>query len=162
PFGYDGHYCAVDRRENPTAAACGYFQSGIRVFDIRDPMHPAEIAYFNPPAQSASKAQLTGSEHASSAVGIDANLSTDWCSSPPRFVAPDQLWVTCQDNGFMALRFTNGAWPIKDAVTSPAAATAGDTGHYGGAALPGLWLPLLLAALRRRFLASPHAGFRCY
>jgi hypothetical protein len=37
------------------------------------------------------------------------NLTTDWCTSPPRFVGTDQLWVTCQDNGFLALRFTNGA-----------------------------------------------------
>ena len=44
------------------------------------------------------------------ATGGTTELSTDWCSSPPRFVG-DQLWVTCQDNGFMALRFTNAAAP---------------------------------------------------
>lgn len=132
-FGYDSHYCDVDRRDNPTALACGFFQSGIRVFDIRDPAAPREIAYFNPPAQSDARARLGGSEHAA-AYGLlptllpsansvynylmtlgqlsDANLSADWCSSPPRFVG-DQLWVTCQDNGFMVLRFTNGAYPLQ-------------------------------------------------
>lgn len=112
-FGYEGHYCGVDRKINPTAIACGYFQSGVRVFDIRDPLAAKEIAYYNPPAQSEKKAQLAGSEHASSALGFTADLSTDWCSSPPRFVGSDQIWVTCQDNGFMALKFTNEAYPLK-------------------------------------------------
>jgi hypothetical protein len=107
-FGYDGHYCEVDRPTDPTALACGYFQSGVRVFDIRDPFSPREIAYFNPPAQTGKNTQLQGSEHA---VG-GGELTADWCSSPPRFVG-NQLWVTCQDNGFLALRFTNNAYAIR-------------------------------------------------
>lgn len=116
-FGYEAHYCEADRKEDPTALACGYFESGVRVFDIRDPHRPSEIAYFNPPAQVGKAAELTGSEHAMGlAASQGANLTTDWCSSPPRFVMQPngeaQLWVTCQDNGFMALRFTNGVWPL--------------------------------------------------
>lgn len=137
-FGYEAHYCSVDRTRNPTALACEFFQSGIRVFDIRDPLTPREIAYFNPPAQVGKRAQLQGSEHATGlglvppasdqsgnvlvgasnyainlATRSTADLSADWCSSPPRFVAPDQLWVSCQDNGFMVLRFSNGAYPMR-------------------------------------------------
>jgi hypothetical protein len=130
-FGYAPHYCSLDRETNPTALACGYFQSGIRVFDVRDPLHAREIAYFNPPAQTGKAALLPGSDHAGSpplgkltglqqvdpaAVqsggGSAADLTADWCSSPPQFVN-DQLWVTCNDNGFMALKFTNGAYPLK-------------------------------------------------
>lgn len=115
-FGYEGHYCTADRPANPTALACGYFQSGIRVFDIRDPRHPREIAYYNPPAQQAKAAELTGSEHAQGIVGGEIGgkamaLTADWCSSPPRFVGRDQLWATCQDNGFLVLRFTHHVNP---------------------------------------------------
>jgi len=115
-FGYEGHYCAVDRQENPTAVACGYFQSGIRVFDIRDPHKPREIAYYNPPAQVGKNSQIPGSEHAGGlGTAQPPNLTTDWCSSQSRFVKESgELWATCQDNGFLILKFTNGVWPFKD------------------------------------------------
>jgi hypothetical protein len=117
-FGYQGHYCAVDQKRDPTALVCGYFQSGIRVFDIRDPYKPREVAYFNPPAQVGKNSQLPGSEHAGGAgVANPPNLTTDWCASQVRFVKTadggGQLWGQCQDNGFMILKFTNGTWPFK-------------------------------------------------
>jgi hypothetical protein len=124
-FGYEGHYCDVDQEADPTALACGYFQSGVRVFDIRDPYHPREIAYYNPPAQVGKSNELQSSEHANNPALSASKLTADYCSSPPRFVGDDQLWVTCQDNGFMALRFTNGAWPTRDTSTAGAPADLG-------------------------------------
>jgi hypothetical protein len=115
-FGYEAHYCDVDRVRNPRGLACGYFQSGVRVFDISRPLRPREVAYFNPPAQTGKNARLASSEHANGpavASGGTTTLSTDWCSSPPRFVGRRQLWVTCQDNGFLVLRFTHGASPLE-------------------------------------------------
>lgn len=161
-FGYEGHYCTVDRKNDPTAVACGYFQSGVRVFDIRDPMSPREIAYYNPPAQVGKNFELTGSEHASGLLGYvggaPAKLTADWCSSPPRFVeqgnGEQQLWVTCQDNGFMVLKFTNGAYPISNAqapaepIESPAIAT--DHSKFGGVMGWSFLAPLLLVVIRRR------------
>src|SRR5262245_46222218 len=47
-FTYGSHYCSVDNKTKTTTLACGYFNSGIRVFDIRNPEQPKEIAYFNP------------------------------------------------------------------------------------------------------------------
>lgn len=112
-FGYESHYCTLDNPVDPTAMACGYFQSGIRVFDIRNPAAPREFAYFNPPAQSDKKLQLQGSEHNSPVAGQNADFSTDWCSSPPVFKPNNQLWVVCQDNGFMALEFAPGSFPLR-------------------------------------------------
>ncbi|NKY54854.1 LVIVD repeat-containing protein [Nocardia flavorosea] len=63
-FAYDAHYCTVDRPDNPRAMACGWIQSGIRVFDVSDPDHFKEIAYFNPPAQTGKHLQLPNSLHA--------------------------------------------------------------------------------------------------
>jgi hypothetical protein len=42
------------------------------------------------------------------------NMSTDWCSSWTRFIPERaEIQATCQDNGFLVLRFTNGAWPFR-------------------------------------------------
>lgn len=130
-FGYNPHYCTADRPADPTLLACGYLQSGIRVFDIGNRNAIKEIAYFNPPAQTGKAGQLRGSLHAVNPFGgapvqvfeagrpeslsvdpsslVAPNLTADWCSSPPRFVGRDQLWTACMDNGFLALRFTNTA-----------------------------------------------------
>jgi len=146
-FTYDSHYCAVDREEDPTSLACGYFDSGIRVFDIRNPLKPAEVAYYNPPAQLGKNNQLKGSEHAGGPLVVSLNdsenggdigqprlqaasgapiLNADWCSSPPAFVG-DQLWVTCQDNGFMVLQFTNGVYPVTASCPVATGALSGMT-----------------------------------
>jgi hypothetical protein len=111
-FGYDAHYCEVDRQADPRLLACGFFNSGVRVFDVRDLLRPREVAYYNPPAQTGKQAELVGSEHASGVAahgGPQVALTADWCSSAPRFVGRDQLWVACQDNGFLVLRLTNRA-----------------------------------------------------
>lgn len=117
-FSYDSHYCSVDTPSNATALACGYFNAGVRVFDIRDPAHPKEIAYYNPPAQQSKMKELAGSEHAQTetAAKLTKNgLSADWCSSQSRFYEANgqhYLWITCQDNGFQVLKFTNNAYPL--------------------------------------------------
>jgi hypothetical protein len=41
----------VPQRTDPGIVACSFIISGLRVFDIHDPVHPKEIAYFNPPSK---------------------------------------------------------------------------------------------------------------
>jgi hypothetical protein len=114
-FTYGSHYCSVDNRQNGTTLACGYFNSGIRVFDIRDPLRPKEIAYYNPPGTTTAS---PGSNHGTQWV----SGGPDWCNAQVRLdAATASLQTTCQDNGFLALKFTNGVWPFPTTTTPPGA-----------------------------------------
>jgi hypothetical protein len=116
-FSYDSHYCAIDTPVNATALACGYFNSGVRVFDIRNPAQPKEVAYYDPPSAEAKMKDLAGSEHSQTESGakLSNGLSADWCASQSRFYesgGTHYLWIQCQDNGFQVLKFTNNTYPL--------------------------------------------------
>jgi LVIVD repeat len=92
--GYAGHYCNVPQRTDPGIVACSFIASGLRVFDIRDPYHPREIAYFTTPP-------------------------SNYAMSSPAFVpARGEIWYADGNSGFYALRVTNAVWPFA-AKTSP-------------------------------------------
>jgi hypothetical protein len=81
------------------------------VFDIRDPAHPKEVAYFVAPPDTVS---LTG--------GPVIDEKANWAMSQPAFVPErKEIWYSDGTSGFYALRLTNGAWP--DATTPSAIAT---------------------------------------
>lgn len=109
-FTYGSHYCSVDNRENATALACSYFNSGVRVFDIRDPSKPKEIAYYNP---ASAKSPGAGSAHVM--FGQYHAGGPDWCASRLDFDFDRHLLTTaCQDNGLLVLSFENGTWPFPE------------------------------------------------
>jgi len=113
-FTYGSHYCSIDNRDNATALACGYFNSGIRVFDIRDPERPREIAYYNP---ASSALASPGSSHV--VFGQYRAGGPDWCASRLDFdFAKKQLITMCQDNGFVILQFAPNTWPFKESTAS--------------------------------------------
>lgn len=95
--GYAGHYCDVPTRVDPDIAACSMILSGLRIFDIRDPHNPREIAYFNAPVQPR---QITFPAPGS-----------NWAMSKPAF-APErkEIWYTDGYSGFYVVRVTNGVW----------------------------------------------------
>jgi hypothetical protein len=106
-FTYGSHYCSVDDVANATTLACGYFESGIRVFDIRDPLRPKEIAYYNP-------ASVTTPSPGSQNMRATATGRADHCTAQVYLdKVKGELWTTCQDNGMLTLKFTNGVWPFK-------------------------------------------------
>jgi hypothetical protein len=110
----DSQYCSVDNRHNATTLACGYFNSGIRVFDIRDPLRPKEIAYYNPPGTLTAS---PGSNHVNR-VGGWVPGGPDWCSAQVHLDARNGLlWSTCQDNGVVVLKFREGVWPFPGSST---------------------------------------------
>ncbi|HEX4509145.1 MAG TPA: hypothetical protein VH328_03670 [Burkholderiaceae bacterium] len=114
-FTYGSHYCSVDNRDNATVLACSYFNSGIRVFDIRNPAHPKEIAYYNPPSSPTAEA---GSSHA--VFGQYKAGGPDWCASRLDFdYANKQLITMCQDNGEVILSFEGATnWPFAESTAS--------------------------------------------
>jgi hypothetical protein len=117
-FTYGSHYCSVDNRQNATTLACGYFNSGIRVFDIRDPARPKEIAYYNP---AGTTSPSPGSNHIGPLVANNWRAGgPDWCSAQVHLdAARGTLWTTCQDNGLLMLKFEGGVWPFTTSSTPP-------------------------------------------
>jgi hypothetical protein len=92
--GYASHYCNVPQRTDPGIVACSMILSGLRVFDIRDPFNPREIAYYNAPSRP------------------NFVISGNYAMSSPAF-APErhEIWYSEGRSGFYAVRLTNGAWP---------------------------------------------------
>ena len=105
PYGYSSHYCSVDKAENPKLLGCAYLGAGLRVFDIRDPLQPREIAYYKPPARRTQF--LPGSALWEDYGGQDR--TTDRVQTQVRFrkyKGEMHIWLTGQDNGFQIVRFT--------------------------------------------------------
>jgi hypothetical protein len=86
--GYQAHYCDLPSRINPNIVACSYIMSGLRVFNIEDPAHPVEAAYFNKPLLPSSTSTYSGS-FAMSAPAYDE--------------ARHDIWYTDGNSGFYAV-----------------------------------------------------------
>jgi len=93
--GYAAHYCNVPRTVDPGLVACGFILSGLRVFNIEDPLRPREVAYFNKPAPNTLPL-----------------VSGSYAMAAPTFDLPSRtIWYADGDSGFYTVRLTNGAWP---------------------------------------------------
>jgi hypothetical protein len=113
-FTYGSHYCSVDNKKHATTLVCGYFNSGVRVFDIRDPVRPKEIAYYNPPSVLTPS---PGANHTTRVGGWVAG-GPDWCSAQLHLDADKgTLWTTCQQQGVVVLKFRKGVWPFPESKT---------------------------------------------
>ena len=98
--GYAAHYCNVPTRVDPPIVACSMIISGLRVFDIRNPHKPREVAYFNAPVSPRSSPYFEAS---------------NWAMSSPSFVPERrEIWYTDGFSGFYVVRLTNNAWPGPD------------------------------------------------
>jgi len=110
--GYAGHYCSVPTRVDPTIVACSFITSGLRVFDIRDPVAPVEVGYFNAPVLP----------------GVDYIKSGAFAMSAPAFApARNEIWYSDGNSGFYAVRLATP--PAVDQGQTAAAAPAPPTGE---------------------------------
>ncbi len=152
-YSYSSHYCNVDNVKDPTTLACTWREGGLRVFNIKDPLKPSEIAYYKPPARRT--AFLPGSIFYTdtSTATTNGDRTGDQTPSNVRFVADkNELWFTSQDNGFQIVRFTNGV--------GLAANQGGGCSTGRGSFAPLLVLGLVLLRRRIRRSASPVAVAR--
>ena len=99
---YAAHYCAVPREVNPGIVACSFINSGLRVFNIQDPLHPREVAYFVSPPKQGTIGGFGGGDFAMSQPAFDS--------------ARHEVWYTDATSGFYSLRLDNGAWPSDGAT----------------------------------------------
>lgn len=81
---YMSHYISVDDPSNASLVFITWYSSGLRVFDIRDPAHPKEVAYLNPP------------------VGASASVSHDSATTYVRYLPrTGQVWFGTGVRGFV-------------------------------------------------------------
>ncbi|MCU1448061.1 MAG: hypothetical protein JWP02_231 [Acidimicrobiales bacterium] len=105
-LGYAAHYCAVPQRAEPGIVACSFMASGMRVFDIRDPFHPKELAYANFPVTS-----------------YRGPTPPSWAVSAPAFVPErGEIWYSDGFSGLYVTRALNGVWPFPPATSAAKAA----------------------------------------
>lgn len=96
-LGYSMHYCAIPKMVNPQIAACSAINSGLRVFNIADPAHPREVAYFVSPPRAGARPNLSPGDIAFSQPAFDP--------------ARREIYYTDAASGFYVLRLSPAAWP---------------------------------------------------
>jgi hypothetical protein len=102
---YAAHYCNIPREVDPEIVACSFITSGLRVFNISDPLHPREAGYFVAPPSAQPENGYNGSNFA---------------MSKPAFVPERrEVWYTDGGSGFYDLRLDNQVWPNPTSVTTP-------------------------------------------
>jgi hypothetical protein len=103
---YSEERCVPDRPMNAKMLACSFQNAGLRVFDVRDPFHAKEIAYYKPPAVRTEVRPGSGSW----APGVDRTVDkiAGWVRwHKLRGRRQWELWTVSDGNGFQILRFTD-------------------------------------------------------
>jgi len=95
------HYHEVDDPDRATFAMLSMKNAGLRIFDIRDPSAPKEVAYFNPGQYRAP----------------DGSTLLDRARQHTHYDASTQkIWLTTESHGFYVLDFEP---QVRDALALP-------------------------------------------
>jgi hypothetical protein len=95
----------VPKEVNPEIVACTFTNSGLRIFNIHDPLHPREVAYFISPPKRALANGLSGSDFALSEPAFDP--------------ATREVWSTDAASGLYVLKLHPSVWPDPDNSALP-------------------------------------------
>lgn len=91
------HYHEFDREQNARFAIASMQNAGIRVFDVRDPAAPSEVAYFNPGDVFSPKDDPNTPQN----EAADNTVTLDYAWGHPRFVPEkNQIWFATRTGGF--------------------------------------------------------------
>lgn len=110
-YGYSVHDCTFDNPRDATLLACSSHQAGVRVFDIRNPKKPKEIAYFVGPAPPV-PTEIDPGSLLNKFQHVSPPINFAWSKSHSRFVWRNgqlYLWITSSHGGFYVLKFENQA-----------------------------------------------------
>jgi hypothetical protein len=99
---YSIHYSGVDDERDTKLVFYTYYSGGLRVFDVRDPAHPKEVAYYQPPATPGTKFPAL-----SPATPDRGSEVSDLTTSVVRY-RPEtgEVWVVSVNAGFQVLQLT--------------------------------------------------------
>ena len=110
-YGYSVHDCTFDNPRHATLLACSNHQAGVRVFDIKNPQKPREIAYFVGPAPPV-PTEIDPGSLLNKFQDVSPPINFAWSKSHSRFVwrhGKLYLWVTSSHGGFYVLKFQDQA-----------------------------------------------------
>ncbi len=98
------HYHDVDDARDTTFAMVSMWNSGLRVFDVRDPAHPREVAYFNPGRFRPPDNLLEGTPSAGEASRALSPLGLEQTWAHVRY-RPDtgHIWLSTSSGGLWIL-----------------------------------------------------------
>ncbi len=99
---YSIHYVGVDSEQDTKLVFYTYYTGGLRVFDVRDPAHPKEVGYYQPPP--------TAGTTLPAATGVTPDAASrvfDHTTSVVRY-RPEtgEIWVVSVNAGFQILQLT--------------------------------------------------------
>ncbi len=143
--GYAGHYCSIPREVDPEIVACSFINSGLRIFNISDPLHPREVAYYVAPPKPAVTNALQASDFAMSRPAYDPALR--------------EVWYTDGTSGFYVVKLDAAVWPHPLGVPAPPTCVS-PTGKLAGAKLGALTLGESRRSARVTFTRYTTRGHR--